>query len=159
MRTGETENRRLGDKENSDCCFIRCATSITPTGTKALVAGPHLGATTGGDRPLSGGQTPLTGGDRPLSGGQTPLCGGDRPLSGGDRPLSGGDRPLSGGDRPLCGGEHPLRGGQTPLCGDRTPQCDGGHKKRPEISPGRLNIFRENLFQSSRLWKSWFLNG
>ncbi|WP_148303722.1 hypothetical protein [Prolixibacter bellariivorans] len=58
-------------------------TSITPTGTRALVAGPHPGVTTGGDRSLSGGQTSLTGGDRSLSGGQTSLSGGDRSLSGG----------------------------------------------------------------------------
>jgi histone deacetylase complex regulatory component SIN3 len=65
-------------------------TFTTPTGTMALVAGPHPGVTTGGDRPLRGGQTPLTGGHCPLSGGQTPLSGGDRSLYGGQTPLSGG---------------------------------------------------------------------
>ena len=47
-------------------------TSITPTGTMALVAGPHPGVTTGGDRSLSGGQTSLSSGDCSLGGGRHP---------------------------------------------------------------------------------------
>ncbi|WP_159944738.1 MULTISPECIES: protein kinase [unclassified Nocardiopsis] len=80
-----------------------------------------LSGATGGQKPLSGAQTPASGPQSSVSDARAPLPGPQNPVSGAQGPLSEVQRPGSGPQTPFPGAQNPVSGAQTPLSAPQAP--------------------------------------